>query len=178
MMKLMPLSREAVERALEKAEHYRLLSEPVEAESICRDVLDVDGKNQRAIIGLILSLTDQFRDMANPQAFTEAVRLVARLKDDYNKAYYSGIIFERRAKAHLNYDIPGSGFTAYGWLKKAMDSFQKAIELCKEEGICDAILRWNTCVRILTHNPDIASTPETVESVITEDNPAGAWRAR
>ena len=35
--------------ALEKALRYRLLNEPVEAESICRDVLEVDPDNQAAL---------------------------------------------------------------------------------------------------------------------------------
>ena len=35
MFELKPLSREAIPRALEKAERYRLLNEPAEAESIC-----------------------------------------------------------------------------------------------------------------------------------------------
>ena len=41
MFELKPLSQEAVARALEKAERYRLLNEPAEAESICEDVLRV-----------------------------------------------------------------------------------------------------------------------------------------
>ena len=46
MFELKPLSREAFPAALEKAERYRLLNEPLEAESICRDILAVDPDNQ------------------------------------------------------------------------------------------------------------------------------------
>ena len=42
------MTHEGIERALSKAERYRLLNEPVEAASICRDVLAVDPGNQHA----------------------------------------------------------------------------------------------------------------------------------
>ena len=58
MSELKTLSTEAVPAALEKAEHYRLLNEPEEAESICQDVLAADPANQRALIVLLLARTD------------------------------------------------------------------------------------------------------------------------
>ena len=36
--------------ALEKALRYRLLNEPMQAESICRDVLEVDPSNKEALV--------------------------------------------------------------------------------------------------------------------------------
>ena len=51
MLEFKPLSREGIEPALEKAEHYRLLNEPWEAESICRDILAIDKTNQLLVIG-------------------------------------------------------------------------------------------------------------------------------
>ena len=45
--------------ALAKAERYRLLNEPSEAESICHDILEIQPNNQQALISLILALTDQ-----------------------------------------------------------------------------------------------------------------------
>ena len=54
---LKTLSPDAVPAALEKARLYRYLNEPGEAESICRDVLDVDPHNQDALIMLLLALT-------------------------------------------------------------------------------------------------------------------------
>ncbi len=59
MYKLKTISKEAVPQALEKAERYRLLNEPGLAESICQDVLLVDPHNQKAIVMLILALTDR-----------------------------------------------------------------------------------------------------------------------
>ena len=49
-----------IAHALEKAERYRLLNDPAQAESICRDVLEVEPAHQDALRHLILALTDQF----------------------------------------------------------------------------------------------------------------------
>ena len=46
MFEFKRITPEAVPAALSKAERYRLLNEPREAESICRDVLLVDPENQ------------------------------------------------------------------------------------------------------------------------------------
>src|SRR3954452_3173555 len=92
-----PISLESVPGALAKAERYRLLNEPEEAESICRDILDADPENHQALISLILALTDQIPD--DPRAFTNAVSTIAHLHSPYDRSYYSGIAWERRAKA-------------------------------------------------------------------------------
>ena len=60
MPELKRISKDAVPAALEKALRYRLLNEPLESESICRDVLATDSKNQEALVTLLLALTDQF----------------------------------------------------------------------------------------------------------------------
>ena len=60
MFELKTLAAEAIPRSLEKAERYRLLNEPAEAESICCDILAVEPDNQQAIVTLLLALTDQF----------------------------------------------------------------------------------------------------------------------
>src|SRR5438445_2904609 len=98
MFELKPLTIEALPAALEKAQRYRLLNEPLEAESICLDVLGVDPDHQQALITLLLALTDQFHD--DPGALTKARELLPRLEGDYERAYYAGLICERRAKAN------------------------------------------------------------------------------
>src|SRR5689334_13701632 len=90
-----PLSPEAVPRALAKAERYRLLNEPSEAESICLDVLQADPANEDALVTLVLALTDQF-EADVPAAVREAGNCCERMKNDYDRAYYTGIIWERR----------------------------------------------------------------------------------
>ena len=50
MFELKPLSKSAVPAALAKAERYRLLNEPMQAASICEDVLRVEPDNDDAIL--------------------------------------------------------------------------------------------------------------------------------
>ena len=59
-----PISHDSVAGALAKAERYRLLNEPGEAESICRDILQIEPNNQAALVNLILALTDQIPQYA------------------------------------------------------------------------------------------------------------------
>ena len=150
MFDLKSLSEEAIPAALEKAERYRLLNEPAEAESICSDVLKADPDNQRAIITLLLAASDRF---SKGYGVTDAQvnELLGRLKNDYERAYYSGILAERRAKAKLAQGTPGSGYWAYDLFREAMECFEKA-EAISPPGNDDALLRWNTCVRMIAKN--------------------------
>ena len=59
MYALKPISSNSLDCALAKAERYRLLNEPTEAESICRDILEVAPANREARISLVLALTDE-----------------------------------------------------------------------------------------------------------------------
>ena len=154
MYTLKILSKNAIPGALEKAERYRLMNEAMEAESICRDILDVDPENQKALIILLLALTDKFRQHLNP-AYTQAQEILGRLSDQYCKAYYGGIICERRAKAHMQRGGPGAGRVAFEWFHKAMNLYDNALNSCSP-GNQDAVLRWNTCARIIMENPDVA----------------------
>src|SRR5262245_6052255 len=56
---LKPLSLEAVPRALERADRYRLLPEPRKAETICLDTLGADPGTRKALPPLVLARTDQ-----------------------------------------------------------------------------------------------------------------------
>ncbi len=160
MIELKSLSKEAVLAALGKAEHYRYLNEPVQAESICLDVIEIEPDNQRALITLVLALTDQFgRNLG--RAFREVKELLPRLADDYARAYYRGIVCERRARAHLNGGSMGSGYMAYDWFRQALESYEQAAEHAPA-GNEDAVLRWNACARVINRNPDVAPEPESV----------------
>ncbi|MBM3416880.1 MAG: hypothetical protein FJY20_10675 [Bacteroidetes bacterium] len=151
MFQIKPLSKESIPAALEKAERYRLLNEPMLTESICLDILEADPENQKAIVTLLLAITDQFGTSALSDANT-AKQLLSRLSDEYDKQYYSGLICERQGKAKLNKWIPDGGFVAYEWLRDAMDHYEKA-EAIRPPGKDDSILRWNTCARlIMKHN--------------------------
>ena len=54
------ISPDAIAEAIAKAELYRSLNEPEEAESICRDILAIESRHQLALRLLGLALTDQF----------------------------------------------------------------------------------------------------------------------
>ncbi|MGD2122701.1 MAG: hypothetical protein PVJ76_13195 [Gemmatimonadota bacterium] len=161
MDKLKRLTCEGIEKAMKKAERYRLLGEPCEAESICVDVLEVDPENHKAQLLLILSLTDQFRTDLSRAA--EASRRASGLKEDYERFYYSGIVAERRGKVHLNRGEPCSDDYANRALREAMGWYEKA-EAIRPPGEDDAILRWNTCARAIARwrfapPPDIPAAP-------------------
>jgi hypothetical protein len=155
MFTLKPLSKDAIPSALAKAERYRLLNEPGEAESICLDVLQVDPENQTALITLLLALTDQFPHESSSKVVGSAVELAARLKEEYDREYYSGIIRERRAKAVLDNERFGAAAAAVEWLREAMAFFERAEALSPARND-DAVLRWNACARLMM------SLPETV----------------
>ena len=91
MNKLRALSAQAIPAAIERAKHYRLLNEPDQAESICHDILAVDNDHQEALVVLLLSLTDQFAT-GGATAVSQAKNIVASFTDEYQKAYYTGLI--------------------------------------------------------------------------------------
>jgi hypothetical protein len=152
MRELKPLSYDAIDAALSKAERYRLLNEPGEAESICLDILAIDAANQPARITLLLALTDQFSDV--PAAHQRAREVLTSLQSEYDRAYYAGLIAERRAKAHLAYRGAASSAGAYEWLTEAMRHFEEA-ERLRPQGNDDARLRWNACARFLDRHPHL-----------------------
>ena len=140
-----PIAKQAGPAALEKALRYRLLNEPVEAESICRDVLAVDPDNQQALVTMLLALTDQF-DSQFAEAHVTAKHVLPQLQGEYERAYYEGILYERWAKAQLDHGLPDEA--ANNWLREAMRCYELAEELSAPDEP-DAILRWNACVREL-----------------------------
>jgi hypothetical protein len=156
MFELKQLSREAIPSALSKAERYRLLNEPWQAESICQDVLRIEPGNRVALSTLLLALTDQFQHGADVH---EAWDVVARMQDAYERSYYSGIVCERRAQAMLQHGRHGSGTMVYESLRSAMQWYEKA-EATRPPANDDALLRWNTCARLLMRHPDLQPAVE------------------
>lgn len=164
-----PISRDGIPSALAKAERYRLLNEPGEAESICLDVLQIEPDNQDAIVTLVLALTDEFPHEAGTCAglAARADTLVERLADPYDREYYRGIIRERRAKAALQRDSFHSSASAVGWLHEALACFERA-EALKPAHNDDAVLRWNACARMMQRLPHAAAVDTRAEPIESE----------
>ena len=150
MFELKKIHPDAIPQALERAHFYRLLNQPAAAESICLDVLEVEPDNQQALVTLLAAMTDRF-DRGYAVGATQAKDILPRIQDEYQRAYYAGLICERQAKARLQQGGPGAAHDAYEWLCDAMEHFEKA-EASRPEGNDDAILRWNACARLIMRN--------------------------
>ena len=147
MLKLKSLTPTGIERALERAEFFRLLNEPSQSESVCLDILAADPSNQRALVTLILALTDQF---ARSVAVSDArlFELIQKVTDEYQSTFLTAVVYERRARAVLEQHLPQSTFIAYELCSQAMGLYEVA-EKVRPGGNDDSILRWNACVRMI-----------------------------
>ena len=145
MYDLKTISTEAIPSALDKAERYRLLNEPHEAESICRDILRAAPDNQQGVVLLLLSLTDQFGQGCDVP-LKSVQELATNLHSEYERDYYAGVVLERWGKAQLQSGIPA--YSAHDWLREAMLCYDRA-EAIQPPGNSEATLRWNTCARIV-----------------------------
>ncbi|MDE0595254.1 MAG: hypothetical protein OSB65_08410 [Roseibacillus sp.] len=149
-MELKPLPTEAVPAALKKAKHYRLLNEPAAAESICLDILRVDSENREALVILILAMSDH--SGGGYKISDHRVEdLIAQIPSDYERAYYTGLVAERRGLAKIRGQSPGSSYVAYECLTTAMSHFEEALALSHSTG-GESTLRWNTCARLIERN--------------------------
>jgi hypothetical protein len=151
MFPLKPLSLAAVPAALAKAERYRLLNEPEQCQSICEDVLKADPGNQAASVMLILAITDSFPNTT--QDASRAMDLAAGLPSDYERAYYSGLVAERRGRALLSHGGLGRVGAAQ-WLRQAMADYERADNVSPADNN-EARLRWNACARVFNAHPDL-----------------------
>ncbi len=143
------LPRASLDAAIEKAAHYRDLNQPEEAESICRDVLEVDHTHQAAWKLLGLALTDR---LVTRQVglLEEALEAFERLSDVYERIYHLGVAWERGAKAHLE---RGEAHSAVAAFEHALRLFARAEEMRPQ--LPDPVLRWNRCVRLLETHPSL-----------------------
>ena len=153
---LKTISKNSIPEALSKVQHYRYLNQAEEAESICRDILAVDPENQMALRLLGLSITDQFTGAMSDHD-KEAESCFEKLSSPYERSYYLGILYERRAKAQMR-----AGHMAHSLVvsfQNAMHCFEEA-EKIRPQGNDDAMLRWNRCLRLLQSIPELSRERE------------------
>ena len=141
------LPRGCLDTALTKAEHYRAFKQPEEAESICRDVLEIDGNYPRAWKVLGLAMTDRLA--SGPAGLLErALEAFDRLPELYERTYHKGVAWERAGKAHTERQEARSAVAAF---EHALALFDRAEHLRPD--LPDPVLRWNRCVRFLNEHP-------------------------
>lgn len=150
-MNLKPISSDAIPRALELAERYRLLNEPEQAASICHDVLAADSENVDAQRTLFLATTEQFARRHGTK-FEDADAIVSHMSSAYDRAYYAGIARERWARAKLQEGAHGN--LVGDFLRRAMEKYEIA-ESLRSPGNDDSILRWNACSRLMAKVPGL-----------------------
>jgi len=155
-LKLKTISKDGIAEALSKVTLYRYLREPEEAESICHDILAVEPENQLAIRMLGLSITDQFTGHPSDR-YGDAGSAFQQLTDPYERLYYTGLLYERRAKAQMQAGRPPQMLISL--FKEAMAHFEEA-EKIHPAGNDDAVLRWNRCVRLLEKLPPVEESEE------------------
>jgi hypothetical protein len=158
MRKLKALPATSIPAALEKALRYRLLNEPLEAESISQDILHVDPANEQALVMLLLSRTDQFGEEYGA-ALDRAKAVLPGFAQEYDRAYYEGVVYERWAKAQSARHVPSHVVT--GWYLHAMHCFERAEALAGADNP-DAILRWNACARWLERHAGMATDDQSL----------------
>jgi len=147
---LKPLADKNLGSAIELAKHYRALNEPDEAESICRDVLEVAPDNVDALRTLGLALTDRFSAQWM-SLFDEACSTFLKLPTAYERAYYVGIAWERYAKAQLEV---GRAHNAIHAFEEAIERFEEASQHAAKDDPAP-LLHHNRCVRALTTHPEL-----------------------
>jgi tetratricopeptide (TPR) repeat protein len=147
---LKTISPTGISHAIAKAERYRFLAQPEEAESICRDILAVDPENQAGWRLLGLCITDQFTGDVSDR-YNEAEEAFKKLNDPYEQLYYAGVQQERRAKSQLRAGQPPHAVRVR--LEEAMRCFDEAAKI-RPKGVEDALLRWNRCARLLAGVPE------------------------
>lgn len=167
-LKLKTISNSGIAQAISKAELYRYLGEPEESESICRDILAVEGDNQSALRILGLAISDQFSG-GRLDRWSEAESVFQTLKVLYERLYYTGLLHERRAKAQLR---TGQHLrTLVPLIENAMLCFEQA-EKIRPADNDDALLRWNRCVRLLQSLPALEREHEVPALEVADGAPA------
>ena len=107
-------------------------------------MLRIDPENQEALIDADPGADRPLRRMRGRRRRGTPANCSPRLRGEYERAYYAGIIAEREGIAWLRSDKPRCGEAAYDCFRQAMAHFEKA-EALRPPANDDALLRWNSC---------------------------------
>ena len=136
------ISTAGIAEAIAKAELYRSLSEPEEAESICRDILTIEPQHQLAL--RLLGLPDRSVHRSWVRSYREAEEIFQQLNDRMNGTTTLG---SRTSDARKRSSKPGNCLLTVQALRTGSYLSQRLRNSPAEND--DAILRWNRCVRLL-----------------------------
>ena len=160
------ISRAGIAEANAKAERYRFLNQPQESESICLDILAIEPNDQLALRNLGLAITDQFVGKPTDR-YADAENAFSKLNNPYEKLYYTGIMLERQAKCQLRTgQLPHTLLVIF---EDAMRAFEKAAAI-RPPANDDAILHWNSCVRVLQSREDWRRDHQDLEGIDAGDS--------
>lgn len=156
-LELKQVPRGGMSTALAMAQRCRDVGEPEEAESICLDVLEEEPGNREALVLLLLARTDLL-DQGLPGGVERAREPLSGLTDEYDRAYYAGIVYERQARYLLRARGRRSSFVAWDWFQHAMDHFEAASRVAPDR--VEPVLRFNACIRLIARNRHCVPSPE------------------
>ena len=123
-----------------------------------RTCLQADPSNADAVRTLILALTDSFQ-YHELGSVSRAQDLVATLPSEYERAYFAGLVAERRARALLVRGGPGRACPrAICCARRCAPS--NAPNRVKPSDNDDALLRWNACARLFQRHPELVAADE------------------
>ncbi|MEO6119476.1 MAG: hypothetical protein ABIP12_02210 [Terriglobales bacterium] len=160
------ISRAGIAEANAKAERYRFLNQPQESESICLDILAIEPNDQMSLRNLGLAITDQFVGKPTDR-YADAEAAFAKLTNPYEKLYYTGIMLERQAKCQLRTgQLPHTLLVIF---EDAMRAFEQAAAV-RPPANDDAILHWNSCVRVLQSREDWRREHQDLEGIDAGDS--------
>lgn len=160
------ISRAGIAEANAKAERYRFLNQPQESESICLDILAIEPNDQMSLRNLGLAITDQFVGKPTDR-YADAEAAFAKLTNPYEKLYYTGIMLERQAKCQLRTgQLPHTLLVIF---EDAMRAFEQAAAI-RPPANDDAILHWNSCVRVLQSREDWRREHQDLEGIDAGDS--------
>ena len=138
--------------------HSRCVTNYANPVIACEKITHITGKVLRNLLrdAVAGNGVQRFHQQVPAKAAQE---VLAKIKGDYEQAYYAGLIWERVGHARIREGGTAGGASAYHALREAMIDYERAIDVASP-GNDDAILRWNTCARVIMQNPEVRPLPD------------------